>query len=280
MRNDPSFLKNSSFSQVFKYILIPDMAMTLSFHETLDYAETTHSFEMTSTATTYSSAAGGRIHLFADKMRVPRFSNHISRPRLIELMRKSSKQNGATLITGRAETGKSALAAEFAENYERVAWYQIDAAEADWNLFARYFAAIFDEDFEELKDSADEILIFVEKLLERVAAKSTEPLLIVLDDVHNIFDAGWFPEFLVSLLYSLTPEQHLVLLSRTKPPQPLWRVRSKQVLGVVDEKLLAFNPDETREFFKEHGIAETKAMVAHKKSFGRISRLKKIVETA
>src|SRR5262245_25904163 len=101
------------------------MAMTLSFHETMDYAETAQSFEISTSAVNRSvrSRERGRIHLFADKMRVPKFTNHISRPRLIALLRKSSSQIGATLITGRAETGKSALAAEFAENYDRVAWY-------------------------------------------------------------------------------------------------------------------------------------------------------------
>ena len=255
------------------------MAMTLSFHENLDYAETAQGFEISSSVSNYSSKPGERIHLFADKMRIPKFSNHISRPRLIKLLKKSAAQIGATLVTGRAETGKSALAAEFAENYERVAWYQIDTAETDWNLFARYFAEIFDENFEELKDSSPEITVFIEKLFQRVAQKSEAPILIVLDDIHNIFDAEWFAEFFVALLYTLSPAQHLVLLSRTKPPQPLWRVRSKQVLGMIDEKLLAFNADETREIFEKHGIDEEKAAKAHKKSFGRISRLKQFIET-
>ena len=254
------------------------MAMTLSFHENLDYAEAASNFEISSSAFNYPSNSSERIHLFADKMRIPDFENHISRPRLIELLRKSSLQNGATLVTGRAETGKSALAAEFAQNYKRVAWYQIDTAETDWNLFARYFAAIFDEDFEDYKDASREIIVFVEKLLERVSEKFAEPVLIVLDDVHNIFDAPWFAEFFVSLLYTLSPEQHLVLLSRAKPQQPLWRARSKQVLGVIDEKLLAFNTDEAKELFKTHGLGEEQAVRAHKKSFGRISRLKNIVE--
>jgi len=255
------------------------MAMTLSFHENLDCAETANGFETGAPVSYYSSRVAEKIHLFADKMRIPTFAGHIARPRLIELLRKSSAQNGATLVTGRAETGKTALAAEFAAGYERVVWYQVDSAEADWNLFARYFAAVCDESFEDLKDVSGEIIVFVERLLERVGSKSAEPLLIVLDDVHHVFDAPWFAEFFVSLLYSLTPDQHLVLLSRTKPPQPLWRVRSKQVLGVIDEKLLAFNPDETREYFERHGIGEALASKAHKKSFGRISRLKRFLET-
>ncbi|HEY8563001.1 MAG TPA: AAA family ATPase [Pyrinomonadaceae bacterium] len=253
--------------------------MTLSFHENLDYAETAQSFEIGSSVSSYSPRPSERIHLFADKMRIPTFSSHISRPRLIELLKKSSSQIGATLVTGRAETGKSALAAEFAAGYERVAWYQIDTAETDWNLFARYFAEIFGEDFEELKDAAREVIVFVERLFERVSAKSGAPLLIVLDDIHNIFDAEWFAEFFVSLLYTFAPTQHLVLLSRTKPPQPLWRVRSKQVLGMIDEKLLAFNAQETTELFAKHGLDEEKAAKAHKKSYGRISRLKQFIET-
>lgn len=254
------------------------MAMTLSFQENLDSAEPAQSFEINSFVSKYSFTAGEKIHLFADKMRIPSLANHISRPRLIELLKKSSVRIGATLVTGRAETGKSALAAEFAENYDHVAWYQIDAAETDWFLFARYFAAIFDEDFDDYADSAREILVFVEKLLTKAAEKFGEPILIALDDAHNVFDAEWFAEFFVSLLYTLTPAQHLVLLSRVKPPQPLWRVRSKQVLGVVDEKLLAFNLEETVEFFKKNGVAECRAAAAHKKTFGRISSLKQFIE--
>lgn len=255
------------------------MAMTLSLHENLDYEETTQSFELVTSVSNYSLAADEKIHLFADKMRIPEFYNHISRPRLIELLKKSSRQFGATLITGRAETGKTALAVELAKNYKRVAWYQIDAAETDWYLFASYFAAIFNEDFEDLKYLSREILVFVEKLFLNVAQKNDEPILIVLDGVHNVFDAAWFAEFFVSLLYTLTSEMHLVLLSRTKPPQPLWRVRSKQALGVIDEKLLAFNLDETIEFVKKCGISEKNAANAHKKSYGRISRLKQFIGT-
>lgn len=254
------------------------MAMTLSFHENLDYAETAQSFEMSYTAFQQPSLTSERVHLFADKMRVPQLENIISRPRLIELLEKSSAQFGATLVTGRAATGKTTLAAEFTGKFERVAWYQIDTAETDWLLFARYFAAIFEEDFDELESSSSEILVFVEKLLGKVAQKSKEPLLIVLDDVHNVFDAEWFTEFFISLLYTLTPEMKLVMLSRTKPPQPLWRVRSKQVLSVIDEKLLAFNLDETKELFKRNGLSPKLAEAARKSTFGRISRLKKFLE--
>ncbi len=101
----------------------------------------------------------------------------------------------------------------------------------------------------------------------------------MLDDIHNVFDADWFAEFFTTLLYSLTPDIHLLMLTRSNPPLPLWRLRSKQVLGVVDEKLLAFNPQETRKLFKKYGLSEEQSLSAHRKSFGRISRLKALAES-
>jgi ATP/maltotriose-dependent transcriptional regulator MalT len=251
------------------------MAMTLSFHENLDYAEAATPFEVVSSAPSCAPPRDERIHLFAEKMRIPEFRNYIARPRLRELLEKSSEQIGATLVTGRAETGKTALAADFAQNYARVAWYQIDAAESDWSLFSRYFAAILGEDFDKTNDTGEEVLLFVEKLLFKVAARGGEKMLIVLDDVHNVFDAEWFAEFFMTLLYSLAPNMHLLLLSRAKPPQPLWRLRSKQVLGVVDEKLLAFNLDETREFLRRRQIPDALAARVHAQSFGRLSALRR-----
>ena len=105
-----------------------------------------------------------------------------------------------------------------------------------------------------------------------------KPVLIVLDDIHNVFDCDWFVEFFTTLLYSLPSDVHLLMLSRSNPPVPLWRLRSKQVLGVIDEKLLAFNLEETEKFLKSGSISTEKALQAHRKSFGRISRLKMIAE--
>ena len=255
------------------------MAMTLSFHENLDFAETSQNFDFNTSLSDYSSDSEKRIHLFSKKMQIPEFNNQISRPRLLELLKKSSEQNGATLITGRAATGKTALASGFTANYSRVMWYQIDTAENDWNIFSRYLAAIFDEDYEKLKESHREVSHFIEKLFSNLAAKKSSPALIVLDDLHNVFDAEWFPEFFAALLAALSSEIHLVSLSRTKPAQPLWRVRSKQILAMIDEKLLAFNLEETEELFKKFKIPSKKAATAHKKSFGRISRLKQFIET-
>jgi ATP/maltotriose-dependent transcriptional regulator MalT len=104
--------------------------------------------------------------------------------------------------------------------------------------------------------------------------------LIVLDDVHYIFDAPWFAEFFNSLLYLLNENTHLVLLARSSPDFPLWRLRSKQVLGVIDEDLLLFNDAEARKFLTAYHLADKTKREIYEKSFGRIGKLKALAESS
>jgi ATP/maltotriose-dependent transcriptional regulator MalT len=258
------------------------MTMTFSLHENIEFIETARRFEKNPLRRKFGKTKEADIHLFAEKLRVPEFKKNISRPRLNELLAKSSVQFGATLICGRAGTGKTALAADFASRYKRVAWYSVEAAESDWNIFSKYLAAgIFENKsshktlFREDSDSVQEkISKFLGRLFSQIEDEyNDESLLIVLDDVHHVFDAEWFNDFLHLLIHSLLPNVNLLLLSRGKPPAPLWRLRSKQVLNVVDEKLLALNVEETEQLYNNYGLNIEHAKKAHRDSFGRISKL-------
>jgi ATP/maltotriose-dependent transcriptional regulator MalT len=263
--------------------------MSISFHENLDYSETSISYDDVSTASSATATKNyalksSEIHLFAEKFRVPELSKHISRPRLNELLSKFSEQIGATMITGRAGTGKTTLAADFAQNYDSVAWFRVESSDINWNVFARYFAESFNQTNLKAgtgdKNSAEiEVAPFLENLFSRLAeCDIKKPVLIVLDDVHYIFDAPWFAEFFNSLLYLLNENTHLLLLARSSPAFPLWRLRSKQVLGVIDEDLLLFNWEETKKFLAGYNLAEKTEQDFFKKSFGRIGKLKSLAQ--
>ena len=93
------------------------MTMLYSFHENLELGEEETHFEFVPTSKR-SQVKKSEILLFAEKLKVPVFENQILRPRLNELLAKSLAQFGATLITGRSGTGKTALAADFARQYQ------------------------------------------------------------------------------------------------------------------------------------------------------------------
>ncbi|MFN2500813.1 MAG: AAA family ATPase [Pyrinomonadaceae bacterium] len=221
--------------------------------------------------------------LLREKLRMPQTAGYMDRPRLTSLLTKSTEQFPATLISGRAGTGKTAIAANFAQNKTRVAWNTVESTDISWAVFSRYFS-------ESLKSIGSYVETEVRSLDEQDVVSQTEiarllvkhfahsyahqaPALIVLDDIHHIFDAVWFDEFLNLLLYSLPPGCHALLLSRSKPPSPLWRLRSKQMLNVIEERVIAFTADETQQLFNAKGAAKRDATRAHKQSFGRVSKL-------
>jgi ATP/maltotriose-dependent transcriptional regulator MalT len=229
------------------------------------------------------------IHLLNEKLEIPRFRGLVERPRLDELLSKSIEHFPATLISGRAGTGKTATAAEFARRQENVAWYSVESSDADWNVFALYFGAcvlraskskVPPHEVLPVENGASQasmatflINVFAEAETELVH----EPLLIVLDGVHHLFDAPWFGEFFGLLLSSLPEKANLLLLCRSKPPNPLWRLRSKQQLNVIDEKLLAFNLAECAELAKKLGFTRSAAERVHAETFGRISKFIQVV---
>lgn len=259
--------------------------MNFASHELSEWRESNNYYEVTpSKADNNPVIKADSVKLFADKLRVPPVAEPIARPRLMGHLEKSLAQFSATLIVGRAGTGKTALAADYARQSDScVAWYKVETAESDWKVFSRYLSASLDLNCagaDSTEGGAMEVSATSESLAAQfVSAAAEKPLLIVLDDLHSIFDADWFGDFFNSFVPLLAPNVQLLLIARTLPPlQQIWRLRSKQVLGVIDEKLLSFTQDETIELFRKHNLSPSAARSANKSAYGKIARLEEIIE--
>lgn len=258
--------------------------MNFASQDINEWGETNNYFEFTPTFSEKKPKINtDSVKLIADKLRVPKIDGQTERPRLVEQLEKSLTQFSATLITGRAGTGKTALAAHFADKTDAcVAWYKVETADSDWKVFSSYLLGSINENCNDNQIDFEDIQVpaMTETFAARFAdAAAEKPLLIVLDDLHSIYDAEWFTEFFTSFVSSLAPTNvELLLIARTLPPLPLWRLRSKQVLGVLDEKLLTFTTEETIELFKKSKLSPATARAAHKNAYGKIAKLKQIIE--
>ncbi|MEJ7849296.1 MAG: AAA family ATPase [Pyrinomonadaceae bacterium] len=262
--------------------------MSLFLHDNFDSNESFEPRGSSSTPRPAMASLKDEFHILGDKLRIPEPGRIIARPRLDEMIEKSLSQFGATLISGRSGTGKTALAADYARKVRKTAWYSVETSDTDWNVFSRYFAAsvagalsIPNAALPTVKHAGEVSKVTIAEYLSNIFSQvdeqpAEEPVLIVLDDLHRIFDASWFGEFFNLLLYSLRENTHLLLICRSRPPSPLWRLRSKQMLNVIDEKLLAFNAAETTEFFAGSGLSNKTARSAHADSFGRIAKVMQI----
>jgi LuxR family maltose regulon positive regulatory protein len=189
--------------------------------------------------------------LIFEKLAMPSQADRFSRPRLLSFLETSLNSCTSTIISARAGTGKTALVADFAKDCGRpVAWYKVDAPDAELTVFFDYlsacirekrpkfgsqglrqlFASATDADAAQLAES------FVYELLE----SGSERLLLIIEDLHLVCDSGWVVPFFRRLLPLLPAEIHVIITSRTMPPAPMWRMRSKQTLTVLDEDSLSF----------------------------------------
>lgn len=229
------------------------------------------------------SAAPGKTGptIIDGQLLVPELGTIVSRQRLIDLLAKSGARFGATLISGRAGTGKTTLAADFASTKRTLAWYTVESADSSWEVFSSYFfSSVCGRSARRPKtlvswrdESVNEVI--AAEFLRYCFGKSrrTSPELIVLDDIHHLFDSVWFPAFFNQLVLSLVPGVALLMTCRSNPPAPLWRMRSKQMLSVIDESALDFSEPEVRELCKLKMIPQQRGAEALRRSGGRIQKL-------
>ena len=231
------------------------------------------------------AATPSSVHILNEKLEIPHCGGLIERPRLIEKLERSLSHFAATLVSGRAGTGKTSIAAEYARTRKRVAWFTVESSDIDWNVFASYLAASVHRVAESKKAVGDSlhavtnsspaamaVFLYVIASLLETDEKDDRPLL-VLDGIHQLFDADWFGGFFNILQPSVSETADVLLLCRSKPPNPLWRLRSKQQLDVIDEKTLAFDRDETILLLKQVGRSQAEAARIQAETFGRVSKL-------
>ena len=228
-------------------------------------------------------SASSNVTIIEEKLRLPAIGSVVSRKRLLDLLDKSIKQYGATLVSGRAGTGKTTLAAEFAVRQQKASWYTIEPADSDWREFsAAFLACLFDKQrpnsaifgSEPSEAAVSNLLSYT---FSRLARQRIKPRLIVLDNVHHLFDAEWFSHFFRQLVISLDENARLLMLCRSRPTAPLWRLRSKQMLNVIDESMLELNQQEAIQIAQACDVSKETALSALKRSYGRVGNFAKML---
>jgi LuxR family maltose regulon positive regulatory protein len=209
------------------------------------------------------------VQVIPEKITPPAELPRVSRQRLLKTLGESLEGCNSTIIHGRAGTGKTLLASDFARRSgRRVAWYKLDAPDGELPVFFRHLCASIaaqrpgfgEKVLARLGEQVglDDVPLVVEHLVYELL-ESSAPLLVVIDGLHLIYDAEWMAPFFRRLLPLLPPEVHVMLIGRSLPPTPLWRMRSKQTLCVLDESLLAFTLAEARALFASYGLSPLRA---------------------
>jgi LuxR family transcriptional regulator, maltose regulon positive regulatory protein len=205
-------------------------------------------------------AAADGPELLGDKLRIPQPGVAVlRRGRLIELIEQAAVHR-VTVVSGPAGAGKTVACASWASATpaaRRVAWLTLDEADRDPARFWTYVRAALTRvpgvpaDFgRALQDEAPDG--YPLRLVE-AAQLLTEPLTLVLDDVHELAE-GPVLAGLDLLLRHVPPTLRLILSGRCPPRLALARLRVSGDLADVSTADLACTADEADAYFAMLGL--------------------------
>jgi LuxR family maltose regulon positive regulatory protein len=250
------------------------------------YTATGNTSESSSACLTFDGLRETRktMQIILDKITPPPVEPRLSRARLLNMLHSSLSNCTSTIVNGRAGTGKTTLAADFARRCgRRVSWYKVDATDGELSVFFKYLVESVRQWRPEFGRHAlmtmvevatiEDIPMLAEAFVYELLEQKGEPLLIAVDDLHLVYDAEWVVPFFRRLLPLLPAEAHVLIAGRSLPPAPLWRMRSKQTLCVIEEPTLSFTELETRRLFASYGLTEAQASAALKQTRGRAATL-------
>ncbi len=224
------------------------------------------------------------MELIFDKITAPSKLPRVSRRRLLEKLHESLYRCGASIISGRAGTGKTLLATDFAwDSGRRVAWYKVDASEVSLQDFVQYLVESVSRQRHDFYKQAinqlartvvlEDVHLFAELFVYELQECGGAPLLIIIDDLHLVYDATWVVPFFGRLLPLLPEDVHMLITCRSLLPAPLWRMRSKQTLCVIEESELAFTDEEGKDLLLSYNVSEEEASLGLVQTRGRAAAL-------
>ncbi len=192
--------------------------------------------------------------LLATKLHAPPpRPNAVPRPHLIARVNEGLT-HPVTLLSAPPGFGKTTLLSTWLDQLStsiRVAWIALDAGDNDPARFLAYLFAALQIDRPPALPAPrlpalDEILT---PLINRLG-KSTNPIILVLDDYHLI-EAAAVHHALSFLIDHQPASLHLVIASRADPPLPLARLRARDQLLELRQSDLRFTPDEAARFLAQ-----------------------------
>ena len=190
--------------------------------------------------------------------------------RILHRSRVSQRLLGAlefrlTIVQAGAGYGKSTALADLADRGIKLAWYHLSAEDADPIIFFLHLI----HTCKGYINQPESLITFLEnqsgnlaeinwpglidEMVNQMAVTLSEPVLLILDDYHQIAEAAQVSPLIDRLIHLAPEDLHFILSSRFPVKLPglvNWKVRG-EVLW-IDQKDLAFTPEEISTLFHDH----------------------------
>ena len=185
----------------------------------------------------------------------------LARPRLLAALA-THADRPVSLVVSEAGFGKTVLLASYVASLRRpVLWYSLMPSDADAMVFASYLVAGLRQEMPRQAKALERTLVelrsgsgvsrFGAVFASVLAARRGPPLLLVLDDFHEVAGDPSVVAMVDSLLRHLPPSARVLISSRTVPPLALDRMRTRDEVFDLDSSHLRYSREELTELFRE-----------------------------
>lgn len=201
------------------------------------------------------------------KVSPPRMNPHVFfRENLLKYLDNQLKR-GSMWITGPPGSGKTVLASSYLHSRKMpVFWYQLDIIDSDpasfFSLFPRALAFHEERVLELPKFTPETMLqlqVFSRRFFREIFRVYPEAATMVLDNYQEIEEESPVHIIIALMVEEMPPESRLIVLSRSRPPQPFARSRANNLLHLVEGKRLLFSRKEIDALLELHGIDDVGA---------------------
>lgn len=202
--------------------------------------------------------------MFRNKLSMPRIGGNIVRRKKIEEKLLGLSDYKLAFLSAPAGYGKTTAVADYLKRTNRKhAWLSLDEADNDPVRFWKYLMASVSECLDDKSVArlpVDEELvssnITVELLIDALE-DNPEPFVFILDDCHLIENETIYSSIEYFVRY-MPRNVDLIMMSRKEPENMLSLLRARGTAISMGPRDLAFDHDETAEFFAQKGFHLTK----------------------
>jgi LuxR family transcriptional regulator, maltose regulon positive regulatory protein len=163
-----------------------------------------------------------------------------------------------TVVSAPAGSGKTSLLRAWADRSAGVRAVAFVSVERDQQDAQRFWVAVLDairrSGLDRRADAAASAALDSDELVDRVLSELTEPVVLIIDDLHELRAADALTQ-LEQVLGALPGSARVVLSARRDPAIRLHRLRLADELAEIRAGDLRFTEHETRELLVTSGIA-------------------------
>ncbi|MCF8111899.1 MAG: hypothetical protein K9J85_10475, partial [Desulfobacteraceae bacterium] len=186
------------------------------------------------------------------KITKPAYKTLVARPRLFAGIDECSDMP-LLWISGPPGSGKTSLVSSYLDRLKTpFLWYQLDHKERDPATFFYYLSIalgfMVQKGAELLPvftpDNLNSLFLFSQRFFESLFCCVPKDSLLVFDDYQEVSEEPYFQDILHAGLNRIPPGIRMFVISRTKPPPSLARLKANSKMACLDWNDLRLNTDE------------------------------------